>query len=87
MYLDSHEYVPPECRWLSVLLTANSRFFFRANGYWVRVIGRQATAKEAPIMIGSSHSTFLDAFVVHWTGLPSIVVRSQNMQTPVFGSK
>jgi hypothetical protein len=53
----------------------------------VRVIGQQATAKEAPILILSTQSSFLDAFVAHWTGLPFLIVRSQDRQRPIFGRK
>ncbi|XP_046440192.1 lysophosphatidylcholine acyltransferase-like isoform X2 [Daphnia pulex] len=72
-------------RSLSKLITATSRFCFRSCGYRVRVIGQQATAKEAPILIFSPHSSFLDAFVAHWTGLPCLIVRSQDRQRPIFG--
>ncbi|XP_032786946.2 lysophosphatidylcholine acyltransferase isoform X3 [Daphnia magna] len=73
------------CQSLSKLITATSRFCFRSCGYRVRVIGQQATAKEAPILIFSPHSSFLDAFVAHWTGLPCLIVRSQDRQRPIFG--
>ena len=75
------------CRSLSKLITATSRLCFRSCGYRVRVIGKQATAKEAPILIFSPHSSFLDAFVAHWTGLPCLIVRSQDRKSPIFGRK
>ena len=79
---------PNVCRSLAALITASGRWAFRlGGGYRVRVIGRQATASEAPLLIVAPHSTFLDALVVHWTALPCLIVRSQDKDRPIFGSK
>ena len=75
------------CRSLAVPITAVSRLAFRLCGYRVRVIGKQATAQEAPLLLFAPHSTFLDAFVAHWTALPCLNVRSQDKESPIFGSK
>lgn len=68
-------------------ITFAARLFFRFAGYQVRVIGRKASAREAPILLFAPHSSFLDAFVAHWTGLPSLIIRSQDRDMPLFGRK
>ncbi len=60
---------------LSRLITTVLRFLFWFIGLRVRVIGRQASRKEAPILVIAPHSTFLDTFVAVWTGFPSLIVR------------
>jgi len=75
------------CRSLSVPITALARMTFRVSGYQVRVIGRQATPAEAPILLFAPHGTFLDGFVAHWTGLPCLIIRGQDRSLPGFGRK
>jgi len=72
-------------RSLSVPITALARMTFRVSGYQVRVIGRQATPAEAPILLFAPHGTFLDGFVAHWTGLPCLIIRGQDRSLPGFG--
>lgn len=48
--------------------------------------GRQATRKEAPILVCAPHSTFLDGGIVYVTGFPSIIVRRESGMNPYIGS-
>lgn len=48
--------------------------------------GRQASRKEAPILVIAPHSTFLDGGIVYVTGFPSIIVRRESGMNPYIGS-
>jgi lysophosphatidylcholine acyltransferase/lyso-PAF acetyltransferase len=50
------------------------------------VKGRQASRKEAPILVVAPHSTFLDAGITYVTGFPSIIVRRESGLNPFIGS-
>ena len=75
------------CRSLTWPITWFGRMFFRSLGYRVRVVGTRATAKEAPILLAAPHSSFLDAFVAHWTNLPCLIIRHEDQKTPLLGRK
>ena len=60
---------------------------YQAGGMYVTVKGKQATRKEAPILVIAPHSTFLDAGIVYVTGFPSIIVRTESGNNPWLGSK
>ena len=49
------------------------------------LFSNQADASEAPILVVAPHSTFLDGFVVFWSGLPYIVNRVENKKIPFLG--
>jgi len=62
-------------------------WLFYCSGFnKVKVKGRQATAREAPILALASHSTFYDALVVVFLGSPSIVAKEEVKKVPFFGS-
>nr|XP_061810890.1 lysophospholipid acyltransferase LPCAT4-like [Nerophis lumbriciformis] len=64
-----------------------SRAVFLSLGFlWVRVKGRKADLKEAPMLVVAPHSTFMDMLVLCPTHLPTVVSRSENTGLPVIGA-
>ncbi|XP_077401798.1 lysophospholipid acyltransferase LPCAT4 isoform X2 [Vanacampus margaritifer] len=75
-------------RWLpqtAIWLLARA-VFFSMGFVWVRVKGRRASQKEAPVFVVAPHSTFLDMLVFNPTQLPTVVSRSENTSIPVIGA-
>lgn len=60
--------------------------FFSLGFLWVKVKGRRASNKEAPVLVVAPHSGFLDMVVLHPTQLPTVVSRSENTRLPVIGA-
>lgn len=75
-------------RWLfhHIMLFLSRAVFFSVGFLWIRVKGRQAGLKEAPVLVVAPHSGFLDMLVVCATGLPMVVSRSENCRLPVIGA-
>ncbi|KAM6959732.1 lysophospholipid acyltransferase LPCAT4 [Tautogolabrus adspersus] len=64
-----------------------SRAIFLCLGFpWVKVKGRRADLKEAPVLVVAPHSTFLDMLVLLPTQLATVVSRSENTSLPVIGA-
>ncbi|XP_074517946.1 lysophospholipid acyltransferase LPCAT4 [Halichoeres trimaculatus] len=64
-----------------------SRAVFLSLGFlWVRVKGRRADLKEAPVLVVAPHSSFLDMIVLCQTELATVVSRSENTSLPVIGA-
>lgn len=61
--------------------------FFSLGFLWVKVKGRRADLKEAPVLVVAPHSTFLDMLVLCPTQLPTVVSRSENTSLPVIGGE
>lgn len=61
--------------------------FFFGSFYRVKVTGRQATAKEAPILVLAPHSSFFDSISVVLFGPPSVLAKSETASLPFLGSK
>ncbi|XP_053199113.1 lysophospholipid acyltransferase LPCAT4 [Scomber japonicus] len=59
--------------------------FFCLGFLWVKVKGRRADLKEAPVLVVAPHSGFLDMLVLFPTQLPTVVSRSENTSLPVVG--
>ncbi|XP_061565888.1 lysophospholipid acyltransferase LPCAT4 [Cololabis saira] len=60
--------------------------FFSLGFLWVRVKGRRADLKEAPVLVVAPHSSFLDMLVFCQTELSTVVSRSENASLPVIGA-
>nr|XP_051687034.1 lysophosphatidylcholine acyltransferase 2 [Oryctolagus cuniculus] len=58
---------------------------FFSMGFVVSVKGRIASPLEAPIFVVAPHSTFFDGIACVVAGLPSLVSRNENAQTPLVG--
>ncbi|XP_075224266.1 lysophosphatidylcholine acyltransferase isoform X1 [Lycorma delicatula] len=67
------------------VVTMLGRGTYYAGGMRYKVKGKQASRKEAPILVIAPHSTFLDAGVVYVTGFPSIIVRRESGLNPFLG--
>lgn len=66
--------------------TVHGMFFF-GSFYRVKVTGRQASAKEAPILVLAPHSSFFDSISVVLFGPPSVLAKSETATLPFLGSK
>lgn len=51
------------------------------------VKGKQASRKEAPILVAAPHSTFLDGGIVYVTGFPSTICRRESGANNHIGSR
>ncbi|XP_076018725.1 lysophospholipid acyltransferase LPCAT4 [Genypterus blacodes] len=60
--------------------------FFSMGFMWMKVKGRRADLKEAPILVVAPHSSFLDMLVLCPAELATVVSRSENMSLPVIGA-
>lgn len=76
-------------RWLfhSVILSLSRAVFFCLGYFWVKVKGRKADLKEAPVLVVAPHSGFLDMLVLCPTELATVVSRSENASLPVVGGE
>lgn len=62
--------------------------YFFGSFYRVKVTGRQASAKEAPILVLAPHSSFFDSIsVVLNFGPPSVLAKAETASLPILGSK
>lgn len=61
------------------------RALFFSMGFMVTVKGKIASPLEAPIFVVAPHSTFFDGIACVVAGLPSMVSRNENAQTPLIG--
>jgi len=65
-----------------------SRGIFFFGGYhWITVKGERASASEAPILAVAPHSSYVDALIVVYFSLTSMVVKKSAIEIPFFGSK
>ncbi|ROL29824.1 Lysophospholipid acyltransferase LPCAT4 [Anabarilius grahami] len=69
-----------------IILFLSRGVFFAVGFLWIKVKGRQAGLKEAPVLAVAPHSGFLDMLVLCATGLPIVVSRSENYKLPVVGA-
>ncbi|XP_050970307.1 lysophospholipid acyltransferase LPCAT4 [Labeo rohita] len=69
-----------------IMVFLSRAVFFSVGFLWIKVKGRQAGLKEAPVLVVAPHSSFLDMLVLCTTGLPVVVSRSENCKLPVIGA-
>ncbi|CAH8676595.1 unnamed protein product [Schistosoma rodhaini] len=86
----SKSHVKPICdfrRWLILpIVRMSARFAFFLGGFhWIKVQGVRASRKEAPIMVIAPHSSFLDALIVVYLGMPSVVGKTESAESFVGG--
>lgn len=53
----------------------------------MKITGRQATSKEAPILVLAPHSSFFDSISVVLFGPPSVLAKGETESLPLLGSK
>ncbi|XP_041634746.1 lysophospholipid acyltransferase LPCAT4 [Cheilinus undulatus] len=75
-------------RWFfhPVILYLSRAVFLSLGFMWVKVKGRRADLKEAPVLVVAPHSSFLDMLVLCPTQLATVVSRSENTSLPVIGA-
>ncbi|XP_054881162.1 lysophospholipid acyltransferase LPCAT4 [Poeciliopsis prolifica] len=75
-------------RWLfhHIVLFLSRAVFFSLGFLWVKVKGRKADLKEAPVLVVAPHSGFLDMLVLCPTQLATVVSRYENTKLPVIGA-
>jgi len=62
-------------------------FYFFIGFYWVKVVGKRASSKEAPILVVCSHSTIFDGILFSLNSpFPSAVSRIENLNAPFAGA-
>lgn len=60
--------------------------FFFGSFHHVKITGRQATSKEAPILVLAPHSSFFDSISVVLFGPPSVLAKAETASLPLLGS-
>lgn len=60
--------------------------FFVGGFYWVKMKGKQASPKEAPIVLVAPHSSYIDALPVVFLGLTSVVAKASTQHIMLFGT-
>uniref|UniRef100_A0A8C6WE58 Lysophosphatidylcholine acyltransferase 4 n=1 Tax=Neogobius melanostomus TaxID=47308 RepID=A0A8C6WE58_9GOBI len=75
-------------RWLlhPIVWLLSRATFFVLGFFWVKVKGRRASNKEAPVLVVAPHCGFLDMLVLPPTQLATVVSRSENTSLPVIGA-
>lgn len=64
------------------------RALFVCGGFHhLKVKGRKAETKDAPVLALAPHSSFFDALPVVYLGGPSIVAKAETGRIPFFGSR
>ncbi|XP_035004207.2 lysophospholipid acyltransferase LPCAT4 [Hippoglossus stenolepis] len=69
-----------------IILVLSRGVFFSLGFLWVKVKGRMADLKEAPVLVVAPHSGYLDMMVLCQTQLATVVSRSENSSLPVVGA-
>jgi hypothetical protein len=76
------------CSDTKVLVCCVMRLLFLFGGFnWVTVRGKQASSKDAPVLVVAPHSTYFDALPVVLMGGPSVVAKGETGHLPFFGSR
>ncbi|XP_075978551.1 lysophosphatidylcholine acyltransferase isoform X2 [Anticarsia gemmatalis] len=70
-------------RALKPLICCIGKLSYLAGGMAITVRGRQASRKEAPILVVAPHSSFLDSCIVYATRMSSVIVRKESMDNYV----
>jgi 1-acyl-sn-glycerol-3-phosphate acyltransferase len=61
--------------------------YFVGGAHHVKVKGKLASPKEAPILVTAPHSSFFDPLAVLFTGPSSVVGKVEAGEIPFYGSK
>lgn len=69
-----------------IIMRLSRGVYFCLGFLWVKVKGRRADLREAPVLVVAPHSGFLDMLVLFGTNLAAVVSRSENRNLPVIGA-
>lgn len=73
---------------MRVVICWMMRALFICGGFHhLKVKGRKAETKDAPVLALAPHSSFFDALPVVYLGGPSIVAKGESSRLPFFGSR
>lgn len=61
--------------------------YFVGSFHNIKITGKRATSKEAPILTLAPHSSFFDSIAVILLGPPSVLAKAETASLPFFGSK
>jgi len=79
---------PLKNRDMRVVICWMMRALFLCGGFHhLKVKGRKAETKDAPVLALAPHSSFFDALPVVYLGGPSIVAKGESSRLPFFGSR
>ncbi|XP_045486795.1 lysophosphatidylcholine acyltransferase isoform X2 [Pieris rapae] len=70
-------------RSLKPLICFIGKMSYLAGGMAISIRGRQASRREAPILVVAPHSSFLDSCIVYATKMSSVIVRKESMDNYV----
>ncbi|CAB3221797.1 unnamed protein product [Arctia plantaginis] len=70
-------------RALKPLICCIGKLSYLAGGMAITIRGKQASRKEAPILVVAPHSSFLDSCIVYATKMSSVIVRKESMDNYV----
>ncbi|XP_013172671.1 PREDICTED: 1-acylglycerophosphocholine O-acyltransferase 1 isoform X2 [Papilio xuthus] len=70
-------------RSLKPLICFIGKMSYLAGGMAISIRGRQASRREAPILVVAPHSSFLDSCIVYATRMSSVIVRKESMDNYV----
>lgn len=70
-------------RALKPLICCIGKLSYLAGGMAITIRGKQASRKEAPILVIAPHSSFLDSCIVYATKMSSVIVRKESMDNYV----
>lgn len=83
-----HTYPFTQCRSVQIMAALAMRgMFFAGSFHRVKISGRQASPKEAPILTLAPHSSYFDSISVVLFGPPSVLAKAETGLLPFFGSK
>lgn len=79
---------PLKNRDMRIVICWMMRALFLCGGFHhLKVKGRKAETKDAPVLALAPHSSFFDALPVVYLGGPSIVAKGESRRLPFFGSR
>ncbi|XP_038223480.1 lysophosphatidylcholine acyltransferase isoform X3 [Zerene cesonia] len=70
-------------RSLKPLICFIGKMSYLAGGMAISIRGKQASRREAPILVVAPHSSFLDSCIVYATRMSSVIVRKESMDNYV----
>ncbi|XP_055300763.1 lysophosphatidylcholine acyltransferase [Sitodiplosis mosellana] len=81
--------VKPISGWRRIIQVLAARamhgMYFFGSFHHVKITGRQATSKEAPILVLAPHSSFFDSISVVLFGPPSVLAKAETASLPFLG--
>ena len=61
--------------------------FWAGSFHYIKFKGKQATSKEAPVLVLGPHSSFVDLVLIYLNGTPTGVAKAEMSRIPIIGSR